>query len=386
MLRDLLVTTKDGDWGKSEPTPGHLPYRVIRGTDFPGARIGDVSTVPLRHLPEKTVLRRTLQPNDILLETAGGSQNRPTGRSLLITARILRQLDTPATCASFARFLRVNPELADPAYVYWYLQNLYISGEMDQHQVRHTGVARFQYTWFAQTQQIPLPSRAEQHGIVATLCALDDKIESNCRTSRLLHQLVEANFALLLERHDVTWLPFDAVVERISVKHKHSAGTVSPRGTTVVLDQSESGILGYHSGTPEFVASANKPLCLFGDHTCSWRLAIGAFDVGPNVIPVSSKSQSGVHQMWMYYGLLGAQEFQEYRRHWMEFKRHPIPWISEAVQTEFVSLATPLIESVWRLDAQNQVIADLRDSLLPELLSGRIRVPEAARAVEEATA
>ena len=150
-LRDLLLTTKDGDWGKEAPQNGYVAYRVIRGTDFPAVRSGDTSSVPVRYLSQATVHRRTLSADDILLETAGGSPGRPTGRSLFVTQRLLSGLDFPATCASFARFLRVDPLKAIPDYVYWYLQFLYASGQMEEHQVQHTGVARFQYTKFAET-------------------------------------------------------------------------------------------------------------------------------------------------------------------------------------------------------------------------------------------
>ncbi|GHU32285.1 hypothetical protein AGMMS50256_22130 [Betaproteobacteria bacterium] len=55
-LRDLLVTTKDGDWGKDSPDEGLVAYRVIRGTDFLEVRRGDVSSVPLRYLNGSTFL------------------------------------------------------------------------------------------------------------------------------------------------------------------------------------------------------------------------------------------------------------------------------------------------------------------------------------------
>ena len=59
-LRELLITTKDGDWGFESPQQGFVPYRVIRGADFPDARSGDITTTPLRFLDENTVNRRTL--------------------------------------------------------------------------------------------------------------------------------------------------------------------------------------------------------------------------------------------------------------------------------------------------------------------------------------
>jgi type I restriction enzyme S subunit len=193
-LRDLLITTKDGDWGRESSANGFLPYRVIRGADFPSVRIGDTSSVPIRYLNESTVQRRILEPGDILLETAGGSPKHPTGRSLLITDRLLNSLDLPATCASFARFLRVDRNKADPLYIYWYLQYLYASGRMDEHQVQHTGVARFQYTKFAESQLIPLLSRKQQRAIANILGALDDKIELNRRMNETLEAMVRALF------------------------------------------------------------------------------------------------------------------------------------------------------------------------------------------------
>ena len=108
VLRDLLVTTKDGDWGKENPEDGYLPYHIIRGTDYPAVRVGDLSSGPQRYLAEHTVKRRTLEPNDILIETAGGTRDRPTGRTLLVTEKVLSRFRGPVTCASFSRFLRID--------------------------------------------------------------------------------------------------------------------------------------------------------------------------------------------------------------------------------------------------------------------------------------
>lgn len=194
LLRDLLVTTKDGDWGRDTSAPGFKPFRVIRGTDFPAAQYGDISSIPRRYLSETSALRRTLEPDDILIETAGGSPSRPTGRTLLITNDLLSSLDAPATCASFARFLRVDPQKADARYVYWYLQLLYAIGRMEEHQVQHTGVARFQYTRFAATEVVPLPSLAEQRSIASMLGAIDARIKICKQQNRTLEAIARAIF------------------------------------------------------------------------------------------------------------------------------------------------------------------------------------------------
>ncbi|MGH7145047.1 MAG: hypothetical protein ACREJ2_13105, partial [Planctomycetota bacterium] len=194
LLRDLILTTKDGDWGNDVPQDGYVPFRVIRGADFPGARIGDVADVPRCYLKADSVYRRTLESDDIIIETAGGNRDRPTGRTLLVTDRLLKLFDLPVTCASFCRFLRIDSKKANPRYVFWYLQSLYEQGAMWEHQVQHTGVARFQYTKFAETCSVPLPSEVEQAVIAHTLGTLDDRIEVNRRMCRTLEGMAAAVF------------------------------------------------------------------------------------------------------------------------------------------------------------------------------------------------
>ena len=193
-LRSLLVHTRDGEWGHDHPDHGLVPMRVIRGTDFEAVRRGDLTAVPTRYIKAEHSVRKALKSGDILIETAGGSKGRPTGRTLLVQPRLLASTDTPITCASFARFLRVDETRIYAPYLFWYLQYLYQIGEMELHQVQHTGVARFQFTRFAETIEIPLPSLRKQRAIAHILGALDDKIELNRRMSEMLEAIARALF------------------------------------------------------------------------------------------------------------------------------------------------------------------------------------------------
>jgi type I restriction enzyme S subunit len=49
-LADLLAFTRDGEWGKGEPTDGFSPALVIRGTDFDSVRWGDLERLLLRYI------------------------------------------------------------------------------------------------------------------------------------------------------------------------------------------------------------------------------------------------------------------------------------------------------------------------------------------------
>jgi type I restriction enzyme, S subunit len=194
LLKDLLILTKDGEWGKGEPSTDLTEMFVIRGTDFEAAHHCSFSNVPIRYIPQKIAERKTLQPEDILIETAGGTQTKPTGRTVFLKPRLFEQSKRPITCASFSRFLRINSEIAVPEYIFWYLQFLYETGQMEQHQVQHTGVARFQYTKFAESVDIPLPPLSEQKAIAHILGTLDDKIELNRQMNETLEAMARAIF------------------------------------------------------------------------------------------------------------------------------------------------------------------------------------------------
>lgn len=193
-LEDLLLDTKDGDWGLDNPHPDHSPHYVIRGADFPSARLGVIDSVPLRYLPDRSVWRRVLQPNDILFETAGGTKDRPTGRSLLVSERLLGSFSDPVIGASFTRFLRPDPSKVHGPFLFWYLQHLYAKGEMYEYQIQHTGIARFQYTTFAASKDFVLPGRGVQESVSSILGALDDKIVANKRIVRLLTELTAREY------------------------------------------------------------------------------------------------------------------------------------------------------------------------------------------------
>ncbi|NOZ09514.1 MAG: hypothetical protein GXP09_00480 [Gammaproteobacteria bacterium] len=80
---DLLVESRDGEWGKGEPEVGHTEAVVIRGTDFAGVNDPEQS-LPHRWIKNHLVERKKLRPGDIVFEMAGGTSTQSTGRSALL--------------------------------------------------------------------------------------------------------------------------------------------------------------------------------------------------------------------------------------------------------------------------------------------------------------
>lgn len=194
-LSDLLEFTRDGEWGEGAPAAGLVRMRVVRGTDFARVRLGDLTTLPIRYIRKDVAARKALLAGDLLIETAGGTKDQPTGRTVLISQRTIDKADAPLIPASFARFLRPRPALIDPAFLFWKLQAEYNSGKLSSYHVQHTGVARFQFTQFASTHLLEIPGNKEtQREAARTLSALDDKIEMNRRMNETLEAMAQAIF------------------------------------------------------------------------------------------------------------------------------------------------------------------------------------------------
>jgi len=194
LLRSLLVETKDGEWGKDVPSKGSTEMVVVRGTDFDAARQGLLAGMPVRHIADKAATRKTLQPFDILIETAGGSKGNPTGKTVLLRPQLFEKSHLPLTCASFARFLRVDRNQVDAEFLYWNLQSMYRNGVIENYQVQHTGIARFQFTKFADSVEIDLPPMDEQRHVAAVLGTIENRIALLRETNSTLEAIAQALF------------------------------------------------------------------------------------------------------------------------------------------------------------------------------------------------
>lgn len=433
-LDQLLVTTKDGDWGKETAEDGFVPYFVIRGGDFPDIRSGRLDTVPVRYLKESTVSRRTLEPLDIIIETAGGTEDRPTGRTLLVTERLLNSFAAPVTCASFARFLRVDPQKADPRYVFWFLQYLYQTGEMRSHQVQHTGVARFQYTRFAATPLIELPRLGVQQAIAKILCSIDEKIELNCKITKTLEQLVHAIFKAWF----IDFEPVHAKVEgrrtclspailklfpsSFDEARTPTGWNVLPLGDlcTVGRGGSPRPIHNYMDGEIPWIkiadATASTGPFLFETKEFLKREGLSkTVSVSPGDLILSNSATCGLPIFVETHGCIhdGWLHFKDYKRISKIYLYHALVQMSEhlvhiadgsvqknlntglvskqpvlvpdaSILQAFNALAEPMFERIRTSAKESKTLSTIRDALLPKLISGELRINDAERLIGSA--
>ena len=171
----------------------------------------------------------------------------------------------------------------------------------------------------------------------------------------------------------------ETLLSRLSAKARYTKEQVSAYGQIPVFEQGASILLGYHNGVASYPASAESPMFIFGDHTCVTRLSCQPFDISQNVIPLQGKNRATA---WVYYAVKEKQKFQEYRRHWMELISKDVVIATADICLEFSKRITKLHLQIEANERQMQSLRELRDTLLPKLLSGELSVTEAAAEVE----
>jgi type I restriction enzyme S subunit len=400
-----------GGWGSEVPQDKHSRVAVIRGTDIPKVAAGDFSTVPFRFESDKKIVNRLLSPGDVVLETAGGSSanGQYTGRTLLITQEILDALG-PAICASFCKKIVLNRELVAPTYFYFYMQDLYSSGRVASYDSQSTGISNFQYEAFVNNELLELPPKEIQLSTGVALQNLNRKINANSQISKTLEDIVQtifkswfidfdpvkakmagdspvgmddataALFPDAVEESELGLIPKGWRVRSIGdsvMKQKvgklFDSKTSFPSGSVPVLDQGKLGVVGFHDEEPGVFASPETPLVVFANHTCSLRLISYPFSVIQNVFPLLGNQ---VDVIWLYFATEGKQQFDSYKGHWPDFVLHKVIQPTEQATEAFRRTVEPLLKQKWLLEEQSKILGNIRDSLLPRLISGELQIPE----------
>ena len=161
-IKDCLAFYIGGGWGEEDYKEGFAePAFVIRGTDIPDAKKGEVKGVPFRYHKESNLASRSMQSGDIVFEVSGGSKGQPVGRSILVTDKMLQQFGKPVMCASFCKMLRPN-ENVTPEFFYLYLLASHENGVIAQYE-KHSAsnIVNYGFEEFIGEQKITIPKEIE---------------------------------------------------------------------------------------------------------------------------------------------------------------------------------------------------------------------------------
>jgi type I restriction enzyme S subunit len=287
---------------------------------------------------------------------------------------------------------------------------------------------RFAYYWFLSTDltaynsgsvqpmlnrnyianvPISIPPLIEQRGIAATLAALDRKIESNKRSVRLIEKLLLLEFQKLLCKEPVEYRRLSDLAT-ITKGVSYKSVDLQTSTTSLVTLKSFDRKGGYKVDGLKQYTGPYKPQQVLqpGEVVVAQTdLTQGAEVVGRAVrVPADSSADVLVASLDLaivrptsaitleyLLGLLVDEAFREHCRSRTSgttvlhlagdaIPSYMAPIASASSQESFSTLSRPLLAKADSLNAETVELAKLRDALMPEVLSGRIRVPEAKEA------
>jgi len=269
----------------------------------------------------------------------------------------------------------VDSQKADFKYVYYLLKNNQ-GNIIKQYGGGGSGKAIINKSTFESIEFVIPENPNEQKRIADILSGFDDKIELNNKINQNLEQTAQAIFKewFVNSKNSKNWKTkkITEIIKRLPVGKKYDNKTAFSKGKIPVLDQGQSGFIGYHNDQPGVKASVESPVVIFTNHTCNYRLMTRDFSCIQNVLPyVGDKDYS---TLFVYFLTKGKIKMQEYKGHWPEFEEQVFLIPPPPLAQKFTDYIKPVIEKMVGIENENQKLASLRDLLLPKLMSGEIRV------------
>lgn len=239
-------------------------------------------------------------------------------------------------------------------------------------------------------KRVLVPPRGHWKSIAATLGALDDKIESNRRANQLALSLAESHVVKAVSMRPAS--PYQRHMSvRMGSAFKGGAFSKPGVGRPLLrirdLKTFESQVWTTESRPDETVIRPGD-VVVGMDAEFRATLWLGAESV-LNQRVCTFAPHAGVGRAFVLNALAPELALQEQAKtgttvihlNKADINRFEVPDLSDAEHRALAELTEPLIDNVVARAAENHTLTELRQTLLPELLSGRIRVPEAANAI-----
>ena len=337
-----------------------------------------------------------VEEGDVLLNITGAS----VARCCLAPGDVL-----PARVNQHVAIVRPRPDALDARFLRYH----FISPAVQAHllQLAGAGATREALTKaMIKGREVPIPPVEEQRRIAAVLGALDDKIELNRRMNRTLEALAQALFRRRFVRPYLAHQDDEPLPDGWRLGSPEDLVEINPRirikrGTpTRYLGMSEVPTEGFEIGTleeREFTSGSKfeqgdtllariTPSLENGKTALVTFLEPGEKAYGSTEFIVL-RGQDGVPPEFVYC-LARSPEFRDFAIGHMTGSsgRQRVPndvfaHFEMAVPDAdalgaYGREAAPLFERIVANHRQSRTLAALRDALLPELVSGRLRVPE----------
>ena len=300
---------------------------------------------------------------------------------------IYRQREKPALLSSIA-ILRCDKSKILPDFLYYVLRTPSFRQDVKDNYGSGSAIPRIILKDFKR-MMVSYPSLEKQQSIISVLTAIDSKIQANTEINDNLHQQAATLFKALF----VDLTPFD--------------GTMPPNWTISTLgDATEMGAGG---DKPKESSPVKTPLCpypIYSNGINDYGLYGYTNDPKIKVESVTVSARGTIGYVCLRHTpyvpivrlvtlipdtkVLSAKYLYLYLRQLHitgtgttqqqltvpDFRKTEIIIPDKNTMDSFTETVTPLFEQIWANEDENTKLAEVRDALLPKLMSGEIDVSD----------
>ncbi|CUN46976.1 EcoKI restriction-modification system protein HsdS [Turicibacter sanguinis] len=387
-----------GDWSV---TPTN--YRALSAKNIKSGVVVREETI--RYLDEELYfkwMKEEVQKNDILM-----TSEAPLGELMFWNS------DEKIVLSQRLYGLRPNVKIVYPRYLYLYMSSKVYQNELDS-RASGTTVTGIRQTELLKTRVI-LPPLNEQKAIADILSSLDEKIELNNQMNETLEEMAQALFK--------RWFVDFEFPNEDGQPYKSSDGEMVESELGMIPKGWKNGqledICGYSSNkimiekldknnyisTENMLPNKGGIIEASGLPTTS---KVTSFNIGDtlisNIRPYFKKiyycNQNGgcsndvlcfnpklkdyTYCLYLYlyednffdYMMSGSKGTKMPRGDKKQIMRYPIVIANSDIYLKFNKIVSPMFEKLLTLKEENKNLIKLRDTLLPKLMSGEIRVSD----------
>ncbi len=360
-------------------------YTYLRITDIRDD--GTLNMADLKSVDDEKASQYLLKPNDIVFARTGAS----TGRNYFYDGT-----DGEFVYAGFLIKFSIDPQKVNPKFVKYYCMSEAYKSWIHSF---NTGSTRGNIN--AQTlggMPIPLPSRQQQDGIVELLSSLDKKIRNNMEVNDNLLQQAQALYREMFvftanaqRRECRAEEYFDIAIGKTPPRKEQQWFTANPSDVTWV-SISDMGSCGTYISrsseqlTREAVDKYNIKIIPSNTVILSFKLTVGRIaithgEMTTNEAIAHFKTDKPYINEYLYcylkdfnYQTMGSTSTIATAVNSKIIKAMPFIIPTDDEIARFHSIAGPMFEQILNNQLENDSLAEMRDSLLPRLMSGELDV------------
>jgi len=385
LLRDEVLFIGDGYRAKNSE---------LSDTGIPFARAGNVNKTFLFDTSDKIpfltlekVGNKQSQPGDVVFTSKG-----TVGRFAYVQNDTPNFVYSPQIC--FWRVL--DTQQINPRWLFYWMQGSEFYGQY-KGASGQTDMAEYVSLRDQRAMHITIPPLSEQQAVAHILGTLDDKIELNLQMNETLESMARAVFKDLFLDFELTSIEDYAELSTESWKMSHSGtinyvdlsgvkwGTISdvkrmgfdeaPSRARKILKPGDSiiGVVRPGNGSYAFIKEEGLTgstgfAVIRPKISCVAEFVYCATTSKENIERLSSLADGGA-----YPAVSPAQIISS-----------PAPRVDDETLHGFHKNIEPLFTKISLLQKEIQTLAQLRDTLLPKLVSGELRIKDTEKFVAEA--